>query len=747
MKILCLLAPFLFFILSASQASAACDFKTGKHIKELLNPIYIHNIQINVPKSAKYAKNLIKVFSSKSQNIPPKLRKKFKANVVINYQFGKCEFKGSIKQNGDWKDHIGLLSGGRPYRSLNVKLDTGNVVSAVQFKLLIPKTRNSENEILASLILKKLGIISPETFAVEVGVNGIHSTMLFQENAQKELLERNYRREGPIFEGDEKLLWSFEDFDNFELENISLSRMTNRNWFMKGDSSQAITLSAYSALQSAYLDYATNIDKALEMIITPNKKESPAFSEFLFALIAMNGEHALRPHNQKIYFNAITSEFEPIYYDGNVSFRRLQGNPQIHMDRPLDALLSMGFFDNVSPNFIKKITDLLNSEVLRVEFSDRVRAFNKSKTSKVNFEKFFNDAIAQYFENVQYLDNKITNMLTDLNENKMNRKSKVKFLKAVKNSGVSQNHIQNLKVLNGKYIATFHSGNQQTISIKDVSKVISRNNLNGERTVFIGNNSYNELQKNVITHPVSFAKKLIMSAGVEVRVSETEKILTFIQKKENDWVLIHSGEFNGWKIEFNGIQKTNNSKLLTNQRFNQNGITGCINFYKSNFQNTTIKVSGGVCEDSINIINSSGALKSVSVDSAFADAIDIDFSIIDISEIYVVDAGNDCFDVSGGSYRVSNIYLNNCLDKGVSVGEGSTLFATNMELNSANIGVSSKDLSKVEILNAQLNDINVCLETLQKKQEFGGGSMMVKNLECDGMVEVDINSVYEAVLH
>ena len=744
MKILCLLAPFLFFILSASQASAVCDFKTGKHIKELLNPIYIQNIQINVPKSAKYAKNLIKVFTSSSSNIPPELKKKFQANVVINYQFGKCEFKGSIKQSGDWKDHIGLLSGGRPYRSLNVKLDTGNVVSAVQFKLLIPKTRNGENEILASLVLKKLGLISPETFAVEVGVNGVSSTMLFQESARKELLERNHRREGPIFEGDEALLWSFEDFNLFELENISLSRMTNKNWFMKGDSSQAITLSAYSALQSAYLNFATNIENAEGLIITPNKKESSEFSEFLFALLAMNGAHALVPHNRKFYFNAITSKFEPIYYDGNVSFKKLANK---HMNRPLDTILSAGFSNNVSPNFIDKIADLLNSEVLRAEFSDRVRAFNKSKISKVNFENFFNDAIAQYFENVQYLDNKITNMLTDLNENKMNRKSKVKFLKAVKNSGVSQNHIQNLEVLDGKYIATFHSGNQQTISIKDVSKVISRNNLNGERTVFIGNDSHNELQKNDNTHTVSFAKKLTMSAGVKVRVSETEKTLTFIQKKENDWVLIHSGEFNGWKIEFNGIQKTNNSKLLTNQRFNQNGITGCINFYKSNFQNTTIKVSGGVCEDSINIINSSGALKSVSVDSAFADAIDIDFSIIDISEIYVVDAGNDCFDVSGGSYRVSNIYLNNCLDKGVSVGEGSTLFATNMELNSANIGVSSKDLSKVEILNAQLNDINVCLEALQKKQEFGGGSMTVENLECDGIVEVDINSVYEAVLH
>ena len=32
--------------------------------------------------------------------------------------------------------------------------------------------------------------------------------MIFQEDSQKELLERNKRREGPIVEGDESLIWS-----------------------------------------------------------------------------------------------------------------------------------------------------------------------------------------------------------------------------------------------------------------------------------------------------------------------------------------------------------------------------------------------------------------------------------------------------------------------------------------------------------------------------------------------------------
>ena len=52
--------------------------------------------------------------------------------------------------------------------------------------------------------------------------------MLFQEKITKELLEYNYRREGPILEGDEKYMWSYAskienkvdggiDFDNSKL--------------------------------------------------------------------------------------------------------------------------------------------------------------------------------------------------------------------------------------------------------------------------------------------------------------------------------------------------------------------------------------------------------------------------------------------------------------------------------------------------------------------------------------------------
>ena len=51
------------------------------------------------------------------------------------------------------------------------------------------------NEILASAILNELGIITPETAMVFVDVNNVKSEMIFQEDSQKELLERNNRRE------------------------------------------------------------------------------------------------------------------------------------------------------------------------------------------------------------------------------------------------------------------------------------------------------------------------------------------------------------------------------------------------------------------------------------------------------------------------------------------------------------------------------------------------------------------------
>ena len=109
--------------------------------------------------------------------------------------------------------------------------------------------------------MRNLGIIAPETFEVNTNINNVNSKMIFQEDSQKELLERNFRREGPIFEGDESLIWDVKlrsKKSELELETSSLSRLINRNWFLKGENSQFITLNSYLRLQNLFMNYGAN---------------------------------------------------------------------------------------------------------------------------------------------------------------------------------------------------------------------------------------------------------------------------------------------------------------------------------------------------------------------------------------------------------------------------------------------------------------------------------------------------------
>ena len=177
------LSVILILILS-SHAKAECNFVTADYIDEMTKPSNISFIDVKIHKSSKFARNVFQIITSKSdnKNIPPNLRKKFKAVLTVKYKFGSCSYQAIVRQHGDLKDHVKLTDGGGPIQSLDVKLKDGNVFNSTRFKLLIPETRYGKNEILATLILRDLGFIAPETFEVNVAINNVKALMLFQEN-------------------------------------------------------------------------------------------------------------------------------------------------------------------------------------------------------------------------------------------------------------------------------------------------------------------------------------------------------------------------------------------------------------------------------------------------------------------------------------------------------------------------------------------------------------------------------------
>lgn len=718
-----------FGLLIVFEVNASCSFISANFVTELSDPSYIKEIQVEVPKSAKFNRNFVKILLAKSENIPPNLRKKFKARINVIYPFGVCKYKASVRQSGDWKDHISFSKGRKPLRSLSVKLKDGNILNAVKFKLLIPETRNNLHEVLGTVLLRGIGYIAPETFQVLTNVNGDSSLMLFQEDAEKELLERSNRREGPLFEGDETLLWSYKKFDNFELESMALARVTNEKWFLKGENARKITLDAYGRLQHAYLEYSQDIEGKKGHIIHPNQGKEDTFAQYFLALMALNGQHALVPHNRRFYYNSFAQSFEPIYFDGMLDLIN-PIKPIKQKSLILTAIERLPLF-KYEANF----SNLKNTKYILESFKKR------SLLSNDKAEVFFNKSL----KNIQSNELKIKTILASEDSSKTKRNdSKKLFSNYFSNPNyeyLRQKTLLKILESDDRFVASTYGKQQFKLSYRNVAKIISKNKLNGTRHVYLPNIiNAQEKQTGFVTDFGGPLGKVRHSQTLLITVDKKLKTIFLKQKKLNDWVLFSDANFNGWVIVFEGVKLENNSYNLTSDRFNPSGLTGCLNFYKTSFNETSVNVSHGGCEDSLNIINSQGSIKNVTILDAFADGIDIDFSKVKFDSILINNAGNDCLDVSSGQYVVSKLIASGCGDKGVSVGEKSQMNIGNLKINNASLGMSSKDFSVTSIDEAELTNVTNCYEAAQKKQEFGGAKLFIKNLDCSAKSIVDDNS-------
>jgi hypothetical protein len=708
-------------ILMPVASYAECDFRTADYLTSLATPKSIKSIDIEISKSSKFARNQFKILTSKSKNIPNKLKKKFRAEILVNYDFGVCKYLAKVRQSGDWKDHIELVDG-NPIQSLDIKLKDGNVVGATKFKLLIPKTRNGRSEILGALLLRKLDFIAPETFEVSVSVNGIQSLMLFQEKAEKELLERNLRREGAIFEGDESLLWSYQNHENFELTPLALSRLSNDNWFKKGHTSQRIVIDSHKRLQKAYLDYAySSFLGESNLFMQVNSSGDYLFNDYHRLLLAMGGAHALTPHNRKFYFNSIEDRFEPIYYDGDISFGAFSFEEKIGHESLIGAPASI--------DLIERVKILLASEALKKGFSERV--------ASPSDDTFINTSIAQVINNLENF--KSLSIPGKKSSSASAANDIIWYKKFQREMSVQQNIVQRIE-LQGAYADLHLNGNEnKTFSISELSKILSNNNTQGDRYVVIHQDDPIEKERNF--NELTIGSNLIrMSKGVGFDVDELNKKVSFTQHNPSDWVMFLGGDYSNWEIYFKGLPKSQ-AAPTSGQRFNELGLTGCLTLYQTIINNVQINVSNGQCEDSLNLLRVEGDNVKVKIKDAFADALDADFSNLDISLLNIINAGNDCFDVSGGVYSTGSAELKNCSDKALSIGEMSTYSGEDVFIDGAEIGISSKDFSQVSVKRFKAEDVSYCGEAKQKKQEFGGGDLKIESVDCNAEFSSDKESL------
>ena len=80
---------------------------------------------------------------------------------------------------------------------------------------------------------------------------------------------------------------------------------------------------------------------------------------------------------------------------------------------------------------------------------------------------------------------------------------------------------------------------------------------------------------------------------IEFKKNKDRYILNIYQSKPNQSLLIIGGILNNLDIKFIGKVKGFDKEELIEQRFNNRGLTGCLNIYGSKLNNGSITVENG----------------------------------------------------------------------------------------------------------------------------------------------------------
>ena len=720
------------------------------------NYLPINFLEIKINDYRKWQVNNIRILSNASYVIRDKFKKQFNADLIFTLEKNiKCYFKARVRTQGDLKDHI-IYKDGQVYQSLDIQLLDGHINNITRFKLFLDGTRGiSKDEIFMTELLREFNYISPRTQLLQVKMNNLNMTMLFQEKASKEMLEFHKRREAPILEGDEKYMMSYAaSVQNKEGINwpeilrlselgtkIQLAKITNTNWSIKNENFLNASLQALAKLNKVYLLYLNNYkneknnfsflryDLSNYLLSNSNTKIESRLNIYNILILSANGYHALYAHNRKFYWNAFEQFFEPIYYDGEFN---LSKKPD-HLNFPI----SKDFLESVNE------TKLLLQKIDQDEFKNKLKNKNldlkiEEITSKIDkltdninlIEKLFLDKDQSEIDYNNLLINR-KDYLKDYYQNLINQKIEIKSL-GYDSYAKSFLLCEDLSKICEKelYLDTTQKRNLLEASLK-----IDNFNYEISNSFDFDDKQYNSiLLKNSFFDNVTFH----YNQNVNFHFDEKKKLFTINQKDISGRAFFSGGKIRNIKIRFNGNKKYFDKNFV--KRLDQNNLTGCLSFININFEDTSLESFNSICEDGINIVDSHGNIDQVNSQNSMFDGVDIDFSEVLVDLIEIENSLNDCIDFSGGKYFVNKINVKKCGDKGISVGENTLINLKDTVIEKSNIGIASKDSSKVYLERSKITTAYICYSAYRKKQEFNGGYVEISDSSCSKYIkEFDID--------
>jgi len=684
-------------------------------------------IDVKIPNSANWYRNFYNAYlhsTEKGNYINDVFKQDFNAvvNLVYNNQ-KKCTYKAEVRINGDLKDHLDVNN---LIASLDVKLEEGNIFGITRFKLLIPETRRGDEEIFATTILKHLGFLSPRSFYVNASLNGNQAhTFIFQEKLVKEMIEYNGYREGPVLETNEEYVWNsdkdsfYRRDDLFDKPAVEIGRIVNTRWANSSKENKIISLEALEAFNKSLIQTTNNRQLNNEMLGL-DVAHIYVFEAANRALVA--NHNVTVNHNRQMFYNKLSNEFIPSYYDGNPEF--FTKPPFEDIDYLNIQLLSEGAKKALEiPIDIKKLTSELNLNGL---------PFSEEEVEKyINVFKSNLDIIKSYPKGIKLKHP----TFTEQKNNRRDTNIQLLFFDFDSyNSYICNQYLDNCRDIEiNKDINLFNKkitidGLSAHLFASDKEKII-----NPESTL-IGSKSFETIEIE------DFKVRNYNNVNIDLDVKN--KTITFYIKEKNQKILITSDNV---LVDWSFIVKNSYIGEEFYSRSDRNLLTGCLTFYDIEFQNIKIYSDSAHCEDNVNLINVDGKISFLHIVNSLNDALDIDSSNVYIEEIYINNAGNDCLDLSYGTYVLNKLEFINCGDKGASIGESSVAKISDISILNSNIAVAVKDSSDVDIGKFYGMEAGTCVQLYRKKQEFGPSRLKILNYSCksENLNYIQAGSEYE----
>lgn len=689
--------------------------KEFSQIKE--NPL---SIKIDLEKDKKWYINIFLALDELRQGakkIPLNFKNYNKANIKVSYPNDIiCNFKAEIRINGSNFDHIKkskTIEGWNFESSIRVKILNGHINGINIFKLMIPETKNYDNEIFTTSLLNSLDFIAPMTFYVDATINNHRSKMIFQEHISDALLNSNLKSPGPILAGNK--INRFGD----DISRLGLTRIQNFGGLINGShQTKMIFLNALDKLNYIYLNYRVflNSNNLNEFITFPGFSELffndfegyEKMSSFESLLLSMGGKSGLTPEDRRFYYDPIKDRFEPIYNDGMVRIldnfeileylknnKRVSNYIKYGAEKSLKSLRELNIFSfnnliinnglNYSIEDTKKYITLISKNLISlINFENSKYVFN-------NKELFTNESNPTNAEiKLAFEGSNNTFEICDFNLDNcfLKKTSKDNFSQIIKNQITKIDGLNILFVRLNKH--DFENNKKPKITgFKSMKKI----NLDD--------------QTNIYTYSLD-----------NVLIDKKMKIINIFQKNKNDRVLFMNGSIKNWRINFNG---NNISKPDNVYSQDANNINGCITFLDLYVENIEIYGENFDCPNAVHFINTYGIINTLALSNSKGDAFDSDFSNLLLNKTNIKNTGNECIGVKRGNYEFSNIVLDNCGDKSISSGEFAKVKILNIQAKNSPYGLFAKDSGYIYMEKGQFSNVDLCMWGNRQKSFFSGG--------------------------